>query len=85
MKFISKTIGEYLLKYPDINFRIAETPFIDEKRNHIDFYIRASVTYRGFIEPDSSLVRKIIFSYPLVLCCSPEYILNYSEHSAPEE
>lgn len=85
MNFLSKIIGEYLFKYPGINFRIEETPVIDEKRNHIDFYIRASATYRGFIEPDSSLVKKILFSYPLVLCCSPEYILNYSVPSSPEE
>lgn len=83
--FLSKIIGEYLFICPEISFRIEETPYVDEKKNDIDFYIRASATYRGHMEPDSLLIKKTLFSYPLVVCCSPSYITSYGKPNSPEE
>lgn len=83
--FLSKIIGEYLFICPQVNFRIEETPYIDEKKSDIDFYIRACATYRGRLDPDSILIKKTLFSYPLVVCCSPGYIASYGEPTIPED
>lgn len=83
--FLSKIIGEYLFICPGVNFKIEETPYVGENKNNTDFYIRACATYRGYIEPDSLLVKKKLFNYPLVVCCSPGYISAYGEPTTPEE
>jgi len=83
--FLSKIIGEYLFICPEVSFRIEETAYVDEKKNDIDFYIRAGATYRGYMEPDSQLIKKTLFSYPLVVCCSPGYIESYGKLQSPEE
>lgn len=83
--FLSKIIGEYLFICPEVSFRIEETAYVNEKNSDIDFYIRAGATYRGHMEPDSQLIKKALFSYPLVVCCSPSYIDSYGEPQSPEE
>ncbi|ELW6926849.1 LysR family transcriptional regulator, partial [Escherichia coli] len=83
MNFLSTIIGEYLYKYPDIRFRVEESPIINENNKNIDFYIKASSTYKGYIENNSDLVKKVLFSYPLILCCSPDYINKYGIPTNP--
>ncbi|ECJ8222650.1 LysR family transcriptional regulator, partial [Salmonella enterica] len=83
--FLSKIVGEYLFISPQVSFHIEETAWVDEKKKDVDFYIRAGATYRGHMEPDSQLIKKILFHYPLVVCCSPGYIASYGEPVSPEE
>ncbi|ANS85243.1 LysR family transcriptional regulator [Vibrio scophthalmi] len=83
--FLGQIVGEYLQQYPHVTFRILETAFDMDHLDEIDFAIRASAVYQGFQEKDSLLVKRSLLKYPLMACCSPEYINKYGQPEYPED
>ncbi|WP_432452131.1 MULTISPECIES: LysR family transcriptional regulator [unclassified Agarivorans] len=84
-EFLSRIVGEYLQQHPYVSFRIVETAFDMDHIDQIDFAIRASAVYQGFQEKDSLLVKRSLLSYPLIACCAPSYIEQYSRPEQPED
>lgn len=83
--FLAQIVGEYLQAHPHVTFRITETAFDMDHLDEIDFAIRASATYQGFQEKDSLLVKRSLLKYPLMACCSPQYIDTYGEPEQPDD
>lgn len=83
--FLGQIVGEYLQQYPHVTFRILETAFDMDHLDEIDFAIRASAVYQGFQEKDSLLVKRSLLKYPLMACCSPDYIRKYGQPEYPED
>ncbi|MGF1696340.1 LysR family transcriptional regulator [Vibrio lamellibrachiae] len=84
-RFLSRIVGEYLLAHPKVSFKIVETAFEVDHIQEVDFSIKAHATYRGHLEKDSLLVKRVLLKYPLVACCSPEYIKLHEEPMTPNE
>jgi DNA-binding transcriptional LysR family regulator len=84
-KFLSRIVGEYLVSHPKITFKIIETAFEVDHVQEVDFSIRALATYRGHLEKDSLLTKRVLLKYPLVACCSPDYIERHAKPLTPEE
>ncbi|WED24047.1 LysR family transcriptional regulator [Vibrio sp. JC009] len=83
--FLGAIVGEYLQQYPNVTFRILETALDMDHIDEIDFAIRASANYLGFQEKDSLLVKRSLLKYPLMACCSPQYIERYGKPDQPED
>ncbi|MFN1580182.1 LysR family transcriptional regulator [Vibrio rotiferianus] len=83
--FLGTIVGEYLQDHPHVTFRIMETAFDVDHLDEIDFAIRASAIYQGFQEKDSLLVKRSLLKYPLMACCSPEYIQKFGEPEVPDD
>jgi len=84
-KFLSRIVGEYLVAHPKVSFKIIETAFEVDHMQDVDFSIKAHATYRGHLDKDSLLVKRVLLKYPLVACCSPSYILQHEEPMTPNE
>ncbi|RJX69414.1 LysR family transcriptional regulator [Vibrio sinensis] len=83
--FLGQIVGEYLQQHPHVTFRVMETAFDMDHIDEIDFAIRASAVYHGFQEKDSLLVKRSLLKYPLMACCSPEYIEKYGQPEMPDD
>lgn len=83
--FLGIIVGEYLQDHPHVTFRIVETAFDVDHLDEVDFAIRASAIYQGFQEKDSLLVKRSLLKYPLIACCSPEYIDKFGEPEKPDD
>ena len=83
--YLSTVIGEFLQQYPQIRFKIIETPFESNCVEEVDFSILAKATYQGYQEKDSLLVKRFLFKEPLVACCSPIYIQQFTAPQHPDE
>lgn len=84
-KFLSQIVGEYLAIYPKVSFKIIETALPVDHLHEVDFSIKAHATYKGHLDKDSLLVKRVLLRYPLVACCAPEYIQRHDEPITPEE
>lgn len=84
-KFLSRIVGEYLVAHPKVSFKIIETAFDVDHIQEVDFSIKAHATYRGHLDKDSLLVKRVLLKYPLIACCSPEYIQLHEEPISPYE
>nr|WP_295892184.1 LysR family transcriptional regulator [uncultured Vibrio sp.] len=84
-RFLSQIVGEYLAVHPNVSFKIIETAFDVDHVQDVDFAIKAHATYRGHLEKDSLLTKRILLKYPLVACCSPEYIKRHKAPLTPSE
>ncbi|MGF1702043.1 LysR family transcriptional regulator [Photobacterium makurazakiensis] len=83
--YLSQIIGEYIQLHPSINFVVLETAFEVDHVHDVDFSIRANATYRGFQDKDSLLVKRPLLKEPLMACCSPSYIQDYSKPLVPDD
>ena len=83
--FLSRIIGEYLSVHPNVSFQITETAFDVDHVEAVDFAIKASAVYDGFLEKDCLLVKRPILKYPLMACCSPKYVENHSMPFEPAD
>jgi len=84
-RFLSGIIGEFLNLYPETTFKVIDTAFTGDYATQVDLTIRALATYRGHIERDSSLVKRLLLRYPLVTVCSPKYIEKYGKPTHPNQ
>ncbi|MCL9781648.1 LysR family transcriptional regulator [Vibrio sp. S4M6] len=84
-KFLSQIVGEYLAMHPKVSFKILETALPVDHLHEVDFSIKAHATYKGHLDKDSLLVKRVLLRYPLVACCSPDYIQQNEEPMTPEE
>jgi len=84
-KFLSQIVGEYLAMHPKVSFKIIETAMPVDHLHEVDFSIKAHATYKGHLDKDSLLIKRVLLRYPLVACCSPDYIQKYEEPMTPEE
>lgn len=83
--FLSRIVGEYLSLHPNLSFQIIETALDVDHIESVDFAIRASVVYDGFLEKDCLLVKRSILKYPLMACCAPRYIENNTMPLVPAD
>ncbi len=83
--FLAQIIGEYLQQHPHITFRIMVTAHEVDHIDEVDFAIRAKAVYHGFQEEDSLLVKRPLLKYPLITCCSPQYIEKNGIPQEPED
>ncbi|WP_347231974.1 LysR family transcriptional regulator [Vibrio sp. 10N.261.55.A7] len=84
-RFLSKIVGEYLVLNPKATFKIMETALEVDHVKDVDFSIKAHATYQGHREKDSLLSKRVLLKYPLVACCSPDYIAQYNEPETPDD
>ncbi len=83
--FLAQIVGEYLQQHPHITFRIIVTAHEVDHIDEVDFAIRAKAVYHGFQEEDSLLVKRPLLKYPLITCCSPQYIEKNGVPQEPED
>ncbi len=83
--FLAQIVGEYLQQHPHITFRIMVTAHEVDHIDEVDFAIRAKAVYHGFQEEDSLLVKRSLLKYPLITCCSPQYIEKNGIPQEPED
>lgn len=83
--FLAQIVGEYLQQHSCITFRIMVTAQEVDHINEVDFAIRAKAVYKGFQEQDSLLVKRSLLKYPLMACCSPQYIEKNGTPQEPED
>lgn len=83
--FLAPIIGEYSIICPDVSFRVFNTAFEMDYLDEIDFSIRAIATHQGFMEKDSLLAKRLLRRFPMITCCSPDYLVNKTQPKTPEE
>ncbi len=84
-RYLHRIVGEYMKSHPKVNFRLYVNPYEVDHISTVDFAIRASASYQGYVEKDSLLVKRALLSEPLHLCCTPDYLLEHQEPGHPKD
>lgn len=77
---LSKLILEFKLKFPKVNLNIDASPISKNLSQHgIDIALRLTN------DPDENYVAKVLKSYKMVICATPEYFAKYGKPQKPED
>ncbi|MGL4668255.1 MAG: LysR family transcriptional regulator [Saezia sp.] len=83
--YLASIIGKFLVKYPEVTFKVVESAYEADLIEKVDFFILAAANYAGHKERDSLLVKRVLMKDPLVTCCSPSYIERHSRPLRPHD